>query len=81
MWTSVSTTATTLWDEVLWWVAATWQDDAVSEPVVIHKSGRGPLHGADDPRSILYVVLQALERELEDAGSPPAAQHGEFTPH
>jgi len=80
MWTSLSTTATLLWEEVLWWVAATWQDDAVSEPVVIHRSGRANLNGADDPRTILYVVLQALEADLKREGSPPAAQDGEFRP-
>jgi hypothetical protein len=65
MWTAVNLSTTLLWDECLWWVVATWQDDAESAPVVLHRSGRAPLRGADDPRGILAVVLQALEAELQ----------------
>ena len=64
MWTAVSLSSTLLWDECLWWVVATWQDDADSEPVVLHRNGRTPLNGADDPHSILLRVLQALEQHL-----------------
>lgn len=81
MWTSLSTTATLLWEECLWWVAATWQDDAVSEPVVLHRSGRAPLSGADDPLQILRVVVDALEREMALRSRPAAAEDGKFRPH
>jgi hypothetical protein len=66
MWTGVSTTTTIIWDDLLWFVAATWQDDAESEPVVIHRSGRTPANGADDPAAILRQVLAGLELELAD---------------
>ena len=75
MWTSLSATATVLWDDCLWWLAATWQDDAESEPVVLHKSGRTCLNGADDPALILGRVLQALEASLVAGGSASATEN------
>ena len=78
MWTGVSTTTTIIWDDLLWFVAATWQDDAESEPVVLHRSGRTPAEGADSPLTILTRVLAGLELELGGELAPPAAQAGEL---
>lgn len=78
MWTAVSITATILWEDLRWFCAATWQDDAESEPVVLHRSGTAPLNGADDPAQILRAVLWALEREKNAGGLPTTPQHRQF---
>lgn len=72
MWTSATLTTTLLWDDLLWWVSATWQDDAESEPTVISKQGRVPAHGADAPFEILTAAMIALEHDISQYSAPPA---------
>lgn len=78
MWTGVSLTTTVIWEDLLWFVAATWQDDGTTDPTVLHKSGRTPLEGADDPLTICGVALRALERELAGGSAAPAPQGREL---
>lgn len=61
MYTQVTLTSTTLWDEVTWHVTATWRDDLESPPVVITRSGRAALHGDWRPAQILAAALSAIE--------------------
>lgn len=61
MWTQVGMTITTVWDECLWHVTATWRDDDQALPAVLTRSGRAPLNGADRPSEILAAALRALE--------------------
>jgi hypothetical protein len=78
MWTAVNLTTTTLWDDLLWHVSATWRDDGESDPVVLHRSGRSERGAADDPIALLAVALGSLERDVEGLSAASAAQAGEL---
>jgi hypothetical protein len=73
MWTHVSLNCERVWDDVLWRVVAIWQEDDGADPVVMEKSGRGPLGALDGPDAILGAAVaalegQALEGRREQAG-------------
>lgn len=61
MYTQVTLTTTTLWDDVLWHVTATWRDDLEAPPVVITRSGRASLYGDWRPRQILQAAISSIE--------------------
>lgn len=67
MWTNVTLTVVEVWDDLHWWVTATWQDSAEAEPVVLGKSGVCPRRDAEAPTALLRAGLRALEEALQHA--------------
>jgi len=60
MWTAASLTLTHVWDDVLWRLTASWQDDQESEVVVLVREGSAPLRGAETPVEQMRTVLAAI---------------------
>lgn len=73
MWTQASLSLHHVWDDVLWRATAIWQDDDVTEPVVLNLSGRAPVGGLESPYALLAAALLALERELQHQGADSPA--------
>lgn len=67
MWTHVSLNVEIVWDDALWRAVSIWQDDDVSEPIVMEKSGRVPLGADTTPENALYRATLAMQ-------SAPAAR-------
>lgn len=60
MFTEFTLRCQVVWDDVLWRVVAVWTDDQGSEPVVLEKSGRAPLDGAEGPDDVMAAAIRAM---------------------
>jgi hypothetical protein len=73
--TQVTITCTTIWDEVSWHATATWREDAESQPVVLTRGGRAPLNGEWSPHAIAQACIRAMGESFgqvqEEIGSGP----------
>jgi hypothetical protein len=80
MWTHISVNAHVVWDDALWTVVGIWQDDEVSPPVALERSGRVALTGDTGPQEVLERVLSALNRPGDGRLVAPAPEHGPLRP-
>jgi hypothetical protein len=71
MWTQTSLSLHHVWEDLLWRAVCIWQDDDVTEPVVLSLSGRCSAAGLESPAALLNAALCSLERELASRSDDP----------